>query len=97
MARKFKELMDPLMADPVRRARILAARQAMIDAMDIAERRNNDASLDTIVVNDSRSRLLNDCDAVYLSNLSYLAEELGGRLEVSFVFPDEKTSLLPRD
>lgn len=69
----------------------------MIDAMDIAARRDNDASLDLIVENGSRSRLLNDRDAIYLSTLSDLAEELGGHLEVSFVFPDETVRMLPRD
>lgn len=97
MARKFKELSDPIMTDPVRRERVLAARQAMIDSMSIAARRTGDTIIEMNGEAGSHQQLVDENDGVYLSTLSYIAGELGGRLEVSFVFPDETVRVFPRE
>jgi hypothetical protein len=102
--RKFRDLVAPLMADPVRRAQVEAGVRAMNDISALAAlRERRDAKQSAVVgapgvsqQNVSELKLsTNDEEDVYLSTLRHYVEALGGRLEITAVFPDETIRLLP--
>ena len=102
--RKFRDLAAPLMADPVRRARVEAGVRAMDDIIALAElRERRDAKQaavgrapDASQPNVSELELgTGDRDDVYLSTLRHYIEALGGRLEITAIFPDETIRLVP--
>ena len=90
--KSFNELTAPIAKDPVRRARVIAYKQAMSDAVDLSELRKTlnvtqsqlAERLAVTQVNVSRIENGND---LYLSTLSQYVEALGGHLELSAVFP----------
>lgn len=99
MARKFKELRDPIMADPVRRERVEQHKRAIRDALELAALREARGAtqqqvaqvLDVTQANISRIEHEED---LYLSTLSGYVAALGGRLELRAVFPDQTVELV---
>jgi DNA-binding XRE family transcriptional regulator len=102
MARKFRELSAPLLADPVGRIRIEEYRRAMRTALDLAALREARAATqqqvaDTLNVSQANVSRIEHQEDLYLSTLSGYVAALGGRLELTAVFPDETVVLYPRD
>ena len=97
--RPFRTLRDPIMADPVRRARveemgrasrILIALARLLDSQcDTPE--GTTATADTAELRPIR---IEEEDSEFLSTLKEGIEELGGRLEVAATFPDRTIQLL---
>jgi transcriptional regulator len=100
-ARKFRELSDPIKADPVRAARIAKERAATIDeivAYSLGELRRRRA-----ITQDELARLMATTQPnvsriekggeMELSTLRTYIEALGGRLEVTAVFDGDRVPL----
>lgn len=101
MARKFRELSDPIRANPENRARIDEMRRAIEDSLKLAALREGReltqrqvaAALGVSQANVSR---IEHEDDLYLSTLRGYIEALGGRLELAAVFEDEVVYLTER-
>ena len=102
--RKFRDLAAPIMADPVRRARVEAGVRAMNDISALAALRERRYAKQEGVArapgasqpNVSELELgTSDGEDVYLSTLCHYIEALGGRLEITAIFPDETIRLVP--
>ncbi len=101
--KKFRELVKHIDADPVRRAQIDAAKRAMEDVLALSQLRERRGATQSTVagvlgtsqpnVSKIESRMDRHGD-VYLSTLSDYIEALGGRLEITAVFPDEMVQLM---
>lgn len=93
MERKYRDLSAQAMADPLRRARIEQQKHAIRAALALAEIRAKRGitqmevaeALEVSQANVSRIEHQQD---VYLSTLAGYVRALGGRLEVSAIFPD---------
>jgi DNA-binding XRE family transcriptional regulator len=89
-------------ADPVRRARSEARRRAMDDVIRIAALRElreqrgatQTALADTLGTSQANISQIEGRDDIYLSTLAHYVEALGGRLEITAVFPDQTIYLL---
>ena len=98
MTKPFAQLRDTVRSDPTRAARVDAYRQAMEDALALAEIREHreltqsDIAevLETSQANVSRIERQQD---LYLSTLSRYVAALGGTLKVSAVFDDEEVEI----
>jgi DNA-binding XRE family transcriptional regulator len=98
MARKFRELSAPIVADPENRSRIDIYKRAMRDVLALAKVRESRgmtqaqlaAQLDVTQANVSRIERQDD---LYLSTLKQYIEALGGRLEIHAVFDDQTIEL----
>jgi transcriptional regulator with XRE-family HTH domain len=98
MAKSYKQLSDKVLSDPARAARVDAHRQAMEDALALAEIRaqreltQTDVAgvLSTSQANVSRIERQRD---LYLSTLAQYIAALGGTLKVSAVFDDEEVEI----
>ena len=102
MAKNYTTLRDEIRADPQRRERIDEYKRAMLDALDLAELRESRGltqrrQAETLGVSQANISRIERQDDLYLSTLSNYVAALGGRLEVSAVFPDEVVHLFPRD
>lgn len=84
--RPFAELSAKINADPASRIRVEQYKQAMLDAVKVAE------TLDAAPAGGSRIEREEDA---YLSTLRAYVEDLGGELEVRAVFPDRTVVLAP--
>jgi hypothetical protein len=102
--RKFRDLVAHLDADPVRRVEIDAGKRAMHDIIALTELRERRDMTETEVTDASstsqpsvstRESLIHECEDIYLSTLRHYIEALGGRLEMTAVFPDETIRLVP--
>lgn len=99
MTRKnFRTLSDPLRADPVHRAQLEETRRATRIILALADMRGlncepgeepppRDGAAEEMVRIDEE-------DSLFLSYLADYLKEMGGRLEVTAVFPDERVQLL---
>lgn len=98
MAKPYTELRDEVCSSPVRTARVEARRQAMADALALAEIREqreltqNDVArtLSTSQANVSRIERQTN---LYLSTLDEYVSALGGTLKVSAVFGDQEVEI----
>ena len=102
MRHKWSELSEKLNADPVRRMEIDALKAAMSDALALGDLREAyeqsqqqgagqpNASPDNVAC-------LETHEQSYLSALAYWVEELGGRLEINAVFPDQTVKLVVKE
>jgi transcriptional regulator with XRE-family HTH domain len=98
MPKPYKQLRDKVRSDPARAARVDAHRQAMEDALALAEIREQreltqtDIArvLSTSQANVSRIERQRD---LYLSTLAQYVAALGGTLKVSAVFDDEEIEI----
>ncbi len=102
MAKNYSTLREEIRADPRRREPIDEYRRAMLDALDLAALRQSrgmtqQCQADTLSVSQANISRIERQDDLYLSTLSSYVAALGGRLEVSAVFPDEVVHLFPRD
>lgn len=99
MAKKWRDLVAPLHADPVRHAEIERMTQAMEDIHQLAamrERRGlsqRQAAPTLKRAQPSDFRIEHEGD-VYLSTLASYLAAIGGRLEIRAVFPDETIDLV---
>jgi DNA-binding XRE family transcriptional regulator len=104
--RKFRDIAAHINADPVHRAHIEEAKRAMDDVIELAQLRElreqrgaKQAEVaDTLGasqanVSQIESRAGAD-GSVYLATLAHYIDALGGRLEISAVFPDETIRLV---
>lgn len=99
MAKNFERLRGPVMADPERRARIEQQQRAIEDALALAalreaQHRTQQEVAETLGVSQANISRIEHQSDVYLSTLSHYVEALGGRLEVTAVFPDGSIALL---
>jgi DNA-binding XRE family transcriptional regulator len=98
MAKPYKELRNKIRSDPARAERVAAYRQAMQDALALAEVRatreltQTDIArvLGTSQANVSRIEHQHD---LYLSTLADYISALGGTLKISAVFDDEEVEI----
>ena len=98
--RPFAELEAKVLADPVRRAQVAAAKRAMEDALALAELRNQQnvtqqEMAKTLGVSQANVSRIEHEEDLYLSTLRGYVAALGGELEVNAVFPDGKVTLVP--
>jgi hypothetical protein len=101
--KKFRDLVAPIDADPIARAEIEAEKRAMEDIIaltELRERRAATLSADagafdhlqpSVVPRESQIDAEGD---IYLSTLRHYIEAIGGRLEITAVFPDETIRLV---
>jgi DNA-binding XRE family transcriptional regulator len=100
--RPFTELAAEAKTDPIRRARIVTYKRAMLDALALAELRGQrgitqqDVAGKLGVTQANISRIEHEED-LYLSTLRSYVAALGGELEVNAVFPDGKVALVPAE
>src|SRR5438128_12386432 len=95
MAKPYKQLRDKVRSGPARPARVDAHRQAIEDALALAEIREQRELMQTDIArvlstsqaNVSRIERQRD---LYLSTLTHYVAALGGTLKVSAVFDDEQ-------
>lgn len=97
--KNFRTLSDPIVADPVRRARIEEMGRAMDLVMAIAKlchaRYEVQGELPTAPDGaPTGAPHIRDEDSLFLSTLKEGVEELGGRLEVAVIFRDRTVQLL---
>lgn len=98
MAKPYKQLRDKIRSDAARAARVAAYREAMKDALALAEIREKreltqtDIArvLSTSQANVSRIERQGD---LYLSTLAQYVAALGGTLRISAVFDDEEVEI----
>lgn len=96
--KSFDILRRKVRADPERARRVAEHKRAILDALALAEaREQRNVTQKEIaemlgVTQANVSRIEREED-VYLSTLRRYVEALGGRLEVSAVFPDKTVSL----
>lgn len=100
MAKNFKTLSDPIMADPARAARVAEHEAAIRDSLGLGALRAGRGTTQVqlaegIGVTQARVSSLERQDDVYLSTLESYINALGGTLEVRAVFPDETVALIP--
>lgn len=91
--RPFRELASPVNADPQRRARITAQKQAIRDIVDLAalrqERQITQYELaQKLGVSQANISRIEHEDDVYLSTLQEYVAALGGEIRITVVFPD---------
>lgn len=99
MAKKWRDLIAPIMADPVQRTLIEQEKRALDDVYALAAMREERGlsqrqvahALD--VSQPSVLRIEHERD-VYLSTLASYVEAMGGHLEVRAIFPDQTIDLL---
>ena len=94
--KKFADLVEPIMRDPERRARV----EEMTHAMRVAQRLGKIRAAQGATQADVAARLnvsqanisrIEHEDDLYLSTLRSYIEALGGELDVTARFPDGKT------
>jgi hypothetical protein len=104
MAGKFRDLVKHIGADPIARAEVDAYRRAMEDALALGKLRGQrDAAplreCETCGTSQASAPKLeariDPAYDTYLSTLSQYVEALGGRLEITAVFPEETIRLVP--
>lgn len=96
--KRFSELSEPVLRDPVRRARVAEHKRAMRKALALAElRKAREITQQSIAtemdVSQANISRVEHQDDVFLSTLRGYVAALGGRLELRAVFPDETVEL----
>jgi len=99
MAKSFHTLRDPIMADPESRAHVEEQKRAILDALALAalcERRAETQQAAANAPPASRPRLcqIEHQENLYLSTLSHYVAALGGRLEITAIFPDQTIEII---
>jgi DNA-binding XRE family transcriptional regulator len=97
-----EKLEERLQADPEARLRVEEYRRAMRDALALADLRESrgvtQAELaDVLEVSQANVSRVEHKDDLYLSTLSKYVAALGGRLELTAVFPDQTVRLMVLD
>ncbi len=96
--RPFSELSDPILKDPVRRARIETMQRAIEDAIALTEARENQGLTqqqlaEKLGVSQANISRIEHEEDLYLSTLRAYVEALGGELQVKAVFEDQEIYL----
>ena len=100
MSRKpWSTLREPIMADPVRRAHIeemSRASRLVIALARLCDSQSETPPGATTATDGSQPEVphITEDDSLFLATLKEGIEELGGRLEVTAVFPDQRVPLL---
>jgi DNA-binding Xre family transcriptional regulator len=94
----FAQLSAPILADPVRRARIEQHTRAILDALDLADLRasrqvTQQDLADQLAISQANVSRIEHGDDLYLSTLANYVAALGGRLELTAVFPEGSVSI----
>jgi transcriptional regulator with XRE-family HTH domain len=103
MAKKFRDLIAKVEADPVRRQRMEEYRKATDTALALADLRKSRGATQQDVANGLSTSQANISQIehqgdIYLSTLDRYVRALGGRLEIAAVFPDQTVALrTPQD
>ena len=97
--RKFRELVEPLLADPVERERIEEMKRAGRIALALgrlcdgpSDERSAESEESAAVP--AQGYQIQEEDSLFLATLKDHIEELGGRLEIVAVFPDRRVPLV---
>lgn len=96
MTRKsFRALCEPIMNDQMRRARVEEIERAMETVLALAKLTEKPCDTPpSEVTADVSKPQVNEADSLYLATLRQGVEELGGRLEVTAIFPDCRVALI---
>lgn len=94
----ISELLDPILNDPVRRARLEVMQRAIEDAIALTEARENQGLTqqqlaEKLGVSQANISRIEHEEDLYLSTLRAYVEALGGELQVKAVFEDEEVYL----
>lgn len=97
--RPFAEIAAEALADPVRRARIEERKRAIDAVLSLAELRtgrgvSQRAMAGTLGVSQANVSRIEHEEDIYLSTLRKYVAALGGEIEITVIFPDEKVSLI---
>jgi DNA-binding XRE family transcriptional regulator len=97
--RPFAEIAAEALADPVRRARIEERKRAIDAVLSLAELRNGRgisqrSMAGTLGVSQANVSRIEHEEDIYLSTLRKYVAALGGEVEITVIFPDEKVSLV---
>lgn len=93
----FAELKAEVMADPARRERVATIKQAMVDALALAELRDQPEVTEKERLSQATILRIEHEEDLYLSTLRDYVAALGGELEVIAVFPDGEVILVPAE
>ena len=101
--RKFSDLTEPIQQDPHRRAEIARHKQAIYEALRLAELRGARDLTQTDIAkrlgvtqtNISQLEHRSENEDIYISTLHKYITALGGQLELHAVFPDQTIPLKP--
>jgi hypothetical protein len=93
--KSFQALSEPIMNDEMRRARVEEIERAMETVLALAQLKEVpcDTPVDEATADTSTPRV-SEADSLFLATLRQGVEELGGRLEVTAVFPDRRVALI---
>jgi DNA-binding XRE family transcriptional regulator len=99
MTKSFKNLSAAIDADPRRRAEVAAHTRAILDGLTLAALREScgvtqGEVAEALAVSQSNVSRIEHQDDFYLSTLSSYVAALGGRLELTAVFPERTVSLV---
>ena len=99
MRKSFADLSAPIDADPRRRERVEQHKRAILDALALAELREarrvtQQQMAEVLDVSQANVSRIERQDNLYLSTLSSYVAALGGRLEVTAVFPEGSVQLV---
>jgi DNA-binding XRE family transcriptional regulator len=97
--RPFAEIAAEALNDPVRRARIDERKRAIDNALALAALRTDRAISQrqmarTLGVSQANVSRIEHEEDVYLSTLRKYVAALGGQIEVTAIFPDERVTLV---
>src|SRR5712691_15796 len=98
MAKAYKDLRDKVRSNPERAARVKTRRQAMEDALALAEIREKRELTQTDIaqvleMSQANVSRIERQQNLYLSTLAEYVEALGGELKISAVFADEEVEI----
>lgn len=99
MAKNFQILRDQVRADPARRERVEQHKRAINLALALATLRESRAVTQNemarkLAVSQANVSRIEHQENLYLSTLEGYVAALGGKLEVTAVFPDQTVTLL---
>jgi DNA-binding Xre family transcriptional regulator len=98
IAKAYKDLRDKVRSNPERVARVKTRRQAMEDALALAEIREKRELTQTDIaqvleMSQANVSRIERQQNLYLSTLAEYVEALGGELKISAVFADEEVEI----
>jgi DNA-binding XRE family transcriptional regulator len=99
MTRRYSDIAAEALADPVRRARIEERKRAIDVVLSLAELRtgrgvSQRTVAGTLGVSQANVSRIEHEEDIYLSTLRKYVAALGGEIEITVIFPDEKVSLI---
>jgi hypothetical protein len=93
--KSFRTLSEPTMGNEARRARVAEIERAMETVIALANLKATPCETSTSEAQEGSSTLrVSEADSLFLATLRQGVEELGGRLEVTAIFPDRRVALI---